>query len=152
MAVNFDAATITAIGTAVAAVIGALGVVVKIVVTRPKMPVAEEILTRQAELEAEQLKLAAWAHEVAIIAAAAGIELPEPPASLSVLGRRPGEGRHAAAAGWRASVKAQTGETPAVEAPAAAEPPTQRLEPVAQEGPSTWPERRRPRLPPPPTR
>jgi hypothetical protein len=139
--VTWDAGTIAAVFTGVAGVITAISVVVKIVVTRPRMPVAEEILERQAELEAEQLRLAAWAHDVAIIAAAAGIELPEPPASLRILGRRPGEGRHSAI-GWRASVKAQTGEQPAIE------PQTQRLDP---EGPATWPERRRPRLPPPPT-
>jgi hypothetical protein len=136
---NWGAAEITAAGTAVAAILGGLAAVVKIVLSRPKMPVAEEILEQLADVQGELLKLAAWAHDAQMVAAAAGLELPEPPDSIKLLGRRPGEGGRHRVTGWRASVKAQTGEQPAI----APERPMQRDEP------QTWPERRRPPLPPP---
>jgi hypothetical protein len=134
-----DAATVGAVFSGLVGLIGAIAALLKIYWTRPQMPVAEEILERQSELETELLALAAWAHDAAMIAAANGIDLPEPPDSIRLLGRRTGEPRHRAH-GWRASVKAQTGEQPAVRPD-----DTRRLPPAG--GPDTWPERRRPPLP-----
>jgi hypothetical protein len=133
-----DPALVGAIFTGVAGVIGAIGVVVKIVLTRPRLPVAEEILEQLDEVRTEMLVLAAWAHDAMVAAAAAGIELPEPPDSLRVLGRRSGERRNGDH-GWRSSVRVQTGDQPV------ARDVTAPMRPGM--GPDTNPERRRP--PPP---
>jgi hypothetical protein len=135
-----DAATIVAVGTATAAVIAAVGGVVQIILKRPRLPVAEEVLEQLEEMRAVIVAVARWAHDAQVVAARSGIDLPEPPEALAVLGRREGEGRHDKAAGWRAAVKAATGDQPVVDA----------TRPLQSEGPTTWPERRRPRLPPPP--
>lgn len=74
-----DAALVTAWCTGVAGVIAATGVVLKIVLTRPRIPVAEEVLERLAELEEALLSWATWAHGARMAAAAAGIPLPAPP-------------------------------------------------------------------------
>lgn len=137
---TWDAATITAVGTAAAAVGGIIVAVLKVVFTRPRMPVAEELLTQLDEMRDDLLALAKWAHRARAQAAAAGLDLEDPPDILRSAGRRDGERRHDDAShGWRSSVKAQTGETPAVT-----------VQPEPADGPQTWPERRRPKLTPPP--
>lgn len=136
-----DAATITAIGTAVAAVLAAIGALVKIVVSRPRMPVAEELLEQIDELRADVLALARWAHRARAQAAAAGVDLEEPPEVLHS-GERETDQRGAADAhGWRSSVRAQTGPQPIVDATG----------PIGhrQRGPDTRPERRQRPTPPP---
>jgi hypothetical protein len=137
-----DAATITAIGSAIAAVIGAVAIVVKIVVTRPRMPVAEELFEQIDELRRELLELAGWAHDARVLAAANGLELPPAPDIVRLEGRRHGEGREGRH-GWRASVVAQTGELEAVAVDATAPLYDRRR------GPETRPDRRAPRVPPP---
>ncbi len=138
--ITWGAAEITAAGTAIAAVLGGLAAVVKIVLSRPRLPVAEELLEQLDEMRDDLLALARWAHRARAQAAAEGLDLEEPPEILKSAGRRDGERRHDASdTGWRSSVKAQTGDIPVVEAD----------KPMQREGPSTWPERRRPRLPPP---
>lgn len=74
-----DAALVTAWCTGVAGIIAATGVVLKIVLTRPRIPVAEEVLERLAELEEGLLAWATWAHGARMAAAAAGITLPTTP-------------------------------------------------------------------------
>lgn len=74
-----DAALVTSWCTGIAAVLGAIGVVLKIILTRPRIPVAEEVLERLAELEEGLLAWAAWAHGARMAAAAAGITLPATP-------------------------------------------------------------------------
>lgn len=74
-----DASLVTAWCTGVAAVIAAIGAVLKIVLTRPRLPVAEEVLERLGELEEALLAWATWAHQSRMVAAAAGIALPAPP-------------------------------------------------------------------------
>lgn len=74
-----NAALVTAWCTGTAGVIAAIGVVLKIVLTRPRLPVAEEVLERLAELEEGLLAWATWAHGARMAAAAAGIVLPDPP-------------------------------------------------------------------------
>ena len=73
------AAEITAWWTGITAVIGAIGAVLKIVLTRPRLPVAEEVLERLAEVEEALLAWATWAHQTRMAAAAAGGELPPTP-------------------------------------------------------------------------
>lgn len=129
-----DAATITAGLTGVAAVITAVGVVVKIVVSRPRLPVAEELLEQIDELRSDVLALARWAHNARALAASEGVDLPEPPTVLLSSGEREGERqndprRH----GWRSSVQAQNGDPV---------PDTARIPPML--GPVTVPDRRRP--------
>lgn len=75
--------------TGLAGIIAAIGVVVKIVLTRPRVPVAEEVLLRLAELEDVVLRWASWAHDVRVVAVAQGWELPEVDPQL-VPGRQPG--------------------------------------------------------------
>jgi len=74
-----DAGLIGAWGTAVAGVIGSVGIVLKIVLTRPRIPVAEEVLERLAEVEEALLAWATWAHLARMAAAAAGVTLPATP-------------------------------------------------------------------------
>jgi hypothetical protein len=141
--VTWGAAEITAVGTALAAFLGGVAAVIKIVVSRPQMPVAEELLTQLDEMRDDLLALAKWAHRARAQAAAAGVDLEEPPDVLRSSGRREGErGADPTARGWRSSVKVQTGEQPAVET----------TRPLTRDDPQTWPERRRPRLPPPPVK
>lgn len=78
-----DPALVGAWCTGVAGVIAAVGVVLKIVLTRPRLPVAEEVLERLAELEEQLLRYATWAHNVRMVAAASGIELPTVPLDLA---------------------------------------------------------------------
>ena len=138
MAVTVDAAVVSAVLAGVGGIIVAIGGVIKIVVTRPRLPVAEELLEQIDELRTELLDLAAWAHDVQMVAATAGIELPPAPSALPALGRRSGERRHDRH-GWTTSVRAQTGEQPAITAP----------RPASGIGPDTRPERRqRPTVPP----
>jgi hypothetical protein len=132
-----DAATVTAGLTGFAAVIAAIGAVIKIVVSRPRLPVAEELLEQIDELRVDVLELARWAHRAIAQAAAQGVELEEPPAVLRSSGEREGERRHSPARhGWRSSVEAQTGESVIVD-----------IRPDPSRGPSTIPDRRRPHLP-----
>jgi hypothetical protein len=141
--VTWGAAEITAVGTAAAAIIGGIAAVVKIILSRPRMPVAEELLTQLDEMRDDLLALAKWAHRARAQAAAAGVDLEEPPEVLRSSGRREGErGADPESRGWRASRRAQTGEQPAVET----------TRPMRPDEPATWPERRRPRLPPPPVK
>jgi hypothetical protein len=74
-----DAALVTAWCTGTAAVIAAVGAVLKIVFTRPRIPVAEEVLERLAQLEDYLLAYGTWAHQVRMIAVTAGMTLPVPP-------------------------------------------------------------------------
>lgn len=130
-----DAATITAVFTGCAAVIGAIGVVVRIVVTRPRLPVAEELLEQIDELRGDLLAVVRWAHRAVVTAASQGVELEPPPDVMRGVGERAGE-RHnpnAGRGGWRSSVTAQTGEQP--------------LAMPGPMGPDTVPNRRRP-MPP----
>lgn len=136
---SLDAATVTALGTATAAVLAGVAALVKIVLGRPRLPVAEELLEQLDELRVDVLALARWAHRAIVQAAAQGVELEEPPEVLRSSGERHGERRHAGdeATGWRSSVRAQTGEQPVVQAP---------------EPSPTQPNRRRVRPPTPPMR
>ena len=77
-----DAALVGAWCTGIAGIIAAVGVVVKIVLTRPRVPVAEEVLLRLAELEDVVLRWAGWGHDVRVSAAAQGWDLPEVPEDL----------------------------------------------------------------------
>jgi hypothetical protein len=138
-----DAGTIAAVFTGVAGVIAATGAVVKIVLTRPRLPVAEELLEQLDELRADVLALARWAHKARATAAAAGVELSEPPAVLVSSGQREGERQHDDDThGWLSSVRAQT------------DPNMRRIRPAERVdmGPETQPDRRTPRHAPPPTR
>lgn len=83
-----DAATVGALCTGVAAIIAAVGAVVKIVLTRPRLPVAEELLKRMSEIEDELLAWAGWGHTVRMLAAGQGLELPPIPGKLAASGRR----------------------------------------------------------------
>lgn len=129
-----DAAEVTAWCTGIAAIIGAIGVVLKIVVTRPRLPVAEELLEQIDELRGDLLALARWAHRAQATAAASGLELDEPPTVMRSIGERRGErqhepGRH----GWRSAVTAEY--------------PPEHTPPTELPGPHTVPDRRRPRPP-----
>lgn len=135
-ALGLDAAQITALCTGVAAIIAATGAVLKIVFSRPRLPVAEELLEQLDELRADVLALARWAHNAQATAAAEGVELPDPPDVLRSSGEREGERRHDPRRhGWRSSVQAQLGD------------PVQPDRPVELRGPHTVPDRRRPRPP-----
>jgi len=127
-----DAPTITAVGTAVAAVVAAIAALVKIVVARPRMPVAEELLEQIDELRADVLALARWAHRARAQAAAAGVDLEEPPEVLHSGERETDERGAPDAHGWRSSVRAQTGPQRVVDA----------HERTGDRGPDTRPERR----------
>lgn len=74
-----DAALVTAWCTGIAAVIAAVGAVLKIIYTRPRIPVAEEVLERLASLEDYLLAWGTWAHRVQMIAVQNGWSLPHPP-------------------------------------------------------------------------
>ncbi len=63
--------------TGLSGVIVATGAVLRIVLTRPRVPVAEEVLLRLAELEDVVLRWATWAHGARVAAAAQGFDLPE---------------------------------------------------------------------------
>ena len=78
-----DPSVITAWCMGVAAVIGAVAGVLKIVLTRPRLPVAEEVMERLTDLEEQLLGYAAWAHGARMAAAAAGIDLPPLPLDLA---------------------------------------------------------------------
>lgn len=69
--------------TGLAGIIGAVGVVLKIILTRPRIPVAEEVLERLAEVEEALLGWATWAHTVRMICVGAGIHLPATPLDLA---------------------------------------------------------------------
>ena len=115
-AAPLDAAQIGAIFTGIAGIIIAIGGVVKIVTTRPRIPVAEEVFEQLDELRDDLLACARWMHRAVAQAATAGIELEEPPSVLRSAGHRAGERRSADNThGWRSSVRAQTGEAPAVD-------------------------------------
>lgn len=134
MSIGLDAAQITALFTGAAAIIAATGAVIKIVITRPRLPVAEELLEQLDELRADVLALARWAHNAQATAAAEGVDLPAPPEVLRSSGEREGERRHDPRRhGWRSSVVAQVGD------------PVERPEPLR--GPHTVPDRRRPHPP-----
>jgi hypothetical protein len=110
---SLDAAQIGAIFTGVAGVIIAIGGVVKVVTTRPRLPVAEELLEQLDELRDDVLALARWAHRAVAQAAAGGVELDPPPEVLKGAGHREGErGSGENTRGWQSSVRAQTGELP----------------------------------------
>lgn len=136
---TIDAATVTAFGTAAGAVLAGTAALVKIVLGRPRLPVAEELLEQIDELRVDVLNLARWAHRAITQAAAQGVDLEEPPEVLRSSGERHGERRSSPeATGWRSSVRAQTGEQP--------------VTPATATGPSTQPNRRRVRPPTPPMR
>lgn len=131
-----DPATVGAWCTGIAAIIASIGAVVKIIVSRPRLPVAEELLEQLDELRDDLLALARWAHHARAVAASEGVELPEPPSVLVSAGHREGERRHDDGAhGWRSAVRVQTGEQVAVGPPSA-------------NGPTTIPNRRALRPPP----
>jgi len=134
-----DPATVGAWTTGLAAIITAVGVVIRIVVYRPRLPVAEELLEQIDEMRTDVLALARWAHRAVSQAAAQGFDLEEPPEVFRSLGQREGERMHDPGQhGWRASVRAQTGEQPVTP-----------RRPPAPVGPDTQPERRQVRpLPP----
>lgn len=71
-----DAALVGAWCTGIAGIIAAIGAVVKIVLSRPRVPVAEEVLLRLAELEDVVLRWASWGHDVQVFAATQGWDLP----------------------------------------------------------------------------
>lgn len=78
-----DAALVGAWCTGIAGILASVAVLVKIILTRPRLPVAEEVLERLSELEEQLLKYAAWMHRARMVAAAAGIELPTVPLDLA---------------------------------------------------------------------
>lgn len=132
-----DATTITATGGALGAILAGVAAVVKIVYSRPRLPVAEELLEQMDELRDDVLALARWAHRAQAQAAAAGVTLEEPPEVLRSSGHRDGERRHEDSAhGWRAAVRVATGELPIIR-------------PGRVLGPDTQPERRAQRPTPP---
>jgi hypothetical protein len=77
-----DPATVGAWCTGIASIIGAAAVLVKIVLTRPRLPVAEEILARMTEIEERLLIWAGVWHDAKATAALQGFELPELPERL----------------------------------------------------------------------
>jgi len=80
--------------TGLAGIIAAAGVVLKIWTTRPRVPVAEEVLLRLAELEDVVLRWASWAHDARVMAAAQGWDLPAvDPDLVPVRADRPVPGR-----------------------------------------------------------
>lgn len=134
-----DAGAIGAWCSGIAGIIAAIGVLVKIVVSRPRMPVAEELLEQIDELRDDVLSLARWAHRAVARAAAGGVELDPPPEVLRSVGERAGERKSDPELhGWRSGVRVQTGEQPAVR--------------LTSRGPDTRPDRRAQRPTPPPMR
>lgn len=80
-----EAALVTAWCTGIGGIIGAITLLVKVITTRPRLPVAEEILLRVGELEDVILQAAAYVHRQRVRAAAQGYVLEEPPAQLLAL-------------------------------------------------------------------
>jgi hypothetical protein len=80
-----DAALVGAWCTGISGIIGSIALLVKIVTTRPRLPVAEEVLLRLGELEDVVLLTAGWLHTERTRAAAAGYKLGDPPARLLLL-------------------------------------------------------------------
>lgn len=110
-----DATTVGAAFTGATALLGAVAALLKVWFSRPRLPVAEELLEQLDELRGDVLALSRWAHRARAQAAAAGIELEEPPEVLRGAGERDGErGHDPDAHGWRSSVRAQTGPQRAV--------------------------------------
>lgn len=137
-----DPASVGAWFTGIGGVIVAITALVKVVTTRPRLPVAEELLEQIDELRDDVLALARWAHRQITRAAAQGVELDPLPEVLRGSGEREGERLHDEDRhGWRSSVRAQTGPQPVVD--------TNRMPPAT--GPDTRPERRV-RRPAPPMR
>lgn len=79
------AAEITAWCTGIAAIIAALAGLAKILTTRPRIPVAEEVLLRIGELEDVVLLAASYIHTVRVQAAAHGHVIADPPERLLLL-------------------------------------------------------------------
>lgn len=80
-----DAALVTAWCTGIGGIIGAITLLVKVITTRPQLPVAEEILLRVGELEDVVLLAASYVHTARVAAAAQGFDLPDPPDRLLML-------------------------------------------------------------------
>lgn len=76
------AALVTAWCTGIGGIIGAVALLAKVLTTRPRIPVAEEVLLRVGELEDVVLAAAAYLHTERTRAAAHGYVLGEPPARL----------------------------------------------------------------------
>jgi len=147
--VNLDPAQIGAVCTGIAGIIIAIGGVIKIVTTRPRMPVAEELFEQLDELRDDVLACARWMHRAVAQAAAAGIELEEPPSVLRSAGHREGERRSAENThGWRASVRAVTGEQPIVTRAAVELDAREYGRRRSDRGPDTRPDGRTPPTPP----
>jgi len=77
-----DAAVVGAWFTGLATLVAAVGVVLKIVLTRPARPVAEEVMDQLHELQDTVLGLFGWAHQVHAAAALQGFDVPPIPAHL----------------------------------------------------------------------
>lgn len=92
-----DAALVGAWCTGISGIIGAVAILVKIITTRPRLPVAEEVLLRVDELEDMVLAAASYIHDERVAAAASGYLMGEPPDRLlAMLGSRdapPGQRR-----------------------------------------------------------
>lgn len=78
-----DAAVVTAWCMGIAGIIAAIGGVLKIVLSRPRLPVAEEVLARLKDVEDELLAWGAWGHQVMMAAATAGWDVPPIPTRLT---------------------------------------------------------------------
>jgi len=80
-----DAALVTAWCTGVGGIIGAFTLLVKVITTRPRLPVAEEVLLRLGELEDVVLLTASYVHTERTRAAAHGYTMADPPERLLAL-------------------------------------------------------------------
>lgn len=80
-----DAALVTAWCTGIGGIIAALTLLVKVITTRPQLPVAEEILLRVGELEDVVLQAASYLHRQRVRAVAQGYVMEDPPAQLLAL-------------------------------------------------------------------
>ena len=80
-----DAALVTAWCTGIAGIIAAVAALVKIVTTRPRLPVAEEVLLRVGELEDVVLLAASYFHTERVRALAHGYTMADPPERLLAL-------------------------------------------------------------------
>lgn len=81
-----DPAVISAWLVGLAGLVGAAAGLVKVVVSRPRLPVAEEVMERLHELEDVVLQMSRWIANTRAAAAMQGFDLPALPLDLTMLG------------------------------------------------------------------